>query len=395
MNAARTTAGIGYSGRRTEIPSLTGLRAIAALWVCSLHFLYVWPDANPLVHAAKLGASGVIIFFVLSGFILGHVYHSFFANGVSATRYVHFMKLRLARIYPLHLLTLLLWTAALYYDAIRWSENDTLYTFVLNLLLVHGWGFTNTLSFNDPSWSISHEFFCYLWFPLLACLLSQHRLVALAVLCIAVLAAWRPPYAVLLSWLAGQGVVDLRGMQFAFGASMVNFSTYLVVGVALHYAIGTTPSRPVLAETALCLGLAILLWSATLPTIWQVAVVVGSGLVIVGCYWGSAIGDLLLGNRIAVFFGEISYTLYLTHALVLYFSLHSLPTSLVPWTWTALSYVCAMTLILSVVIHYGFERPARNLIRNCRSKAPFGFSRRLLIIAEAKQMKPGEGPPLY
>src|ERR1700680_2224405 len=65
---------------RKQIDSLTGLRAIAAAWVMLMHFREITPTRVwefPVLDALIVnGAYGVDIFFVLSGFILCHVYAS-------------------------------------------------------------------------------------------------------------------------------------------------------------------------------------------------------------------------------------------------------------------------------------------------------------------------------
>jgi peptidoglycan/LPS O-acetylase OafA/YrhL len=65
-----------------DIPALTGLRGFAAVWVLTRHYTNgtegngFWSDI-----AFHGGANGVMIFFVLSGFILSHVYRNQFVAG--------------------------------------------------------------------------------------------------------------------------------------------------------------------------------------------------------------------------------------------------------------------------------------------------------------------------
>ena len=84
------------------IQPLTSLRFFAAMWVVAFHY---WPNLSPVLPplVAK-GYLGVELFFVLSGFILCHVYLDSVADG--GFRYGSFLWARLARIYPLHLATL-------------------------------------------------------------------------------------------------------------------------------------------------------------------------------------------------------------------------------------------------------------------------------------------------
>src|SRR5579871_4886437 len=87
-----------------NIKPLTALRFFAAAWVVLFHY---WPNltlAAPPALVAK-GYLGVELFFVLSGFILCHVYLPPFEEG--RFKYADFLWARLARIYPMHLMTLL------------------------------------------------------------------------------------------------------------------------------------------------------------------------------------------------------------------------------------------------------------------------------------------------
>ena len=75
-----------------------------SLWVVLYTF---WPNLNVgfLPNLAAKGYLGVELFFVLSGFILSHVYlHAFAEKRFS---YRGFLWARIARVYPLHIFTLL------------------------------------------------------------------------------------------------------------------------------------------------------------------------------------------------------------------------------------------------------------------------------------------------
>ncbi|BAW82783.1 predicted protein [Rickettsia japonica] len=63
----------------------------------------IWPGNSIGMNIARFGSLGVVIFFVLSGFILCYVYNTrFYTHTVSYKSF-----LRIARVYPLHLFMLL------------------------------------------------------------------------------------------------------------------------------------------------------------------------------------------------------------------------------------------------------------------------------------------------
>ena len=167
-----------------NLKPLTSLRFFAAFWVVLFHY---WPKLAVSFTPALVskGYLGVELFFVLSGFILCHVYLPAIEAG--RYRYGDFLWARLSRIYPMHLATLigmgLMAGAAL---AIGLSVDPNILSVAAlpaNLLMVHAWGFAPVAGWNHPSWSISAEWFAYLTFPAFAAVAMQlrHRpLVALA-----------------------------------------------------------------------------------------------------------------------------------------------------------------------------------------------------------------------
>ena len=130
-------------------------------------------------HVERLGRLTHLVdfFFVLSGFVLMHTYGQR-VNSVSA--YAGFMQKRIARVYPLHFVTTMVFVAAAALFAVTGFQLrdpgavDTA-LFGPTLLLLHAWGTTTHPGLNFPSWSISSEFFVYLLFPAFALLLARVR----------------------------------------------------------------------------------------------------------------------------------------------------------------------------------------------------------------------------
>jgi peptidoglycan/LPS O-acetylase OafA/YrhL len=149
-----------------NIKPLTSLRFFAAIWVVLFHY---WPRLQVGFTPAFIekGYLGVELFFTLSGFILSHVYLTSVETG--RFRYGPFLWARLARVYPLHLATLLgVGAMAAGALAVGMSVDQNILSWQAlpaNLLMIHAWGFADTAGWNHPSWSISAEWFAYLWFP--------------------------------------------------------------------------------------------------------------------------------------------------------------------------------------------------------------------------------------
>jgi peptidoglycan/LPS O-acetylase OafA/YrhL len=169
------------SGSVEQLASLTPLRGIAALWVVLFHFCWRFPAIHPdrYTGAVYKGYLAVDLFFILSGFVITHVYKESFARRLTAQRYRDFLKARVARIYPLHIAVLLLFVAAAiaeriatyalkgFVEPIPLVGEQSLSGLLANLLMLQGlWA--RGLSWNNPAWSISLEFLAYLLFPVLS-----------------------------------------------------------------------------------------------------------------------------------------------------------------------------------------------------------------------------------
>lgn len=164
-----------------ELPSLTPLRGIAALWVVFYHYaVWYFPRLHPehYTHLVDKGYLAVDMFFMLSGFVLTHVYSRSFTEGTGdvSGRYRQFMVARVARLYPLHLFMLALFIATAVatrgyryvatgdFDPIPLEGARSFAALVANLFMLQGLK-ASELAWNYPAWSISIEFIAYLGFP--------------------------------------------------------------------------------------------------------------------------------------------------------------------------------------------------------------------------------------
>ena len=145
------------------------LRIIAALGVVVFHWRasVTLPGPSDRWTFIDSLSSFVDMFFVISGFIICHVYARRMGT---ASAFLHFLRKRFARLAPLHYLTLAIYVAiglAAPAAGIALSEprKYDMACIVPNLLFAHSLGTCRDLSFNFPSWSISAEMACYLLFP--------------------------------------------------------------------------------------------------------------------------------------------------------------------------------------------------------------------------------------
>ncbi len=158
-----------------KIKPLTSLRIFFALMVFLRHTSFIFNHQqfrdthNPFFSQLcsrffDEGFVGVSFFFMLSGFILCLTYRDKLATG--QTGFKDFWVARIARVYPLHLLTLLI-AIPVSLSGMATAKSLWLGKLLLNTLLLQSFVPDNDVyfSFNGSSWSISNEMFFYLLFP--------------------------------------------------------------------------------------------------------------------------------------------------------------------------------------------------------------------------------------
>jgi peptidoglycan/LPS O-acetylase OafA/YrhL len=102
------------------------------------------------------GALAVDIFFVLSGFILAHVYKERFAQKITPSLLKGFYISRFARVYPMHFFVILV-MVILYLTGGYSNELTSLSGLFFQLTLTEVWGIGNGRAWNRPAWSVSAE----------------------------------------------------------------------------------------------------------------------------------------------------------------------------------------------------------------------------------------------
>lgn len=308
------------------IASLTSLRFVAAMLVVVYHYFALGISGSsgknvdvvqgPIskflreyLPGLQYGHLAVDYFFVLSGFVLAHVYYQDVING--AFRYGHFLKKRLARIYPLHLVTLL-FCASLAVMAwqlrvpINHPEAFAPDAFLPNVLLLQAFGVLHCLTFNGPSWSISAEWFAYVLFPLLLSIVLYRGLNSRAALIGTVAAFLCVYYYPSTDQLLTQRTYDfgiLRiAMEFPIGLALYRvYNEY-----RLSDSRWVTPAYPIFVGVLIALGLQLQVEEAVTVLLFVVLIFV--------CTTAELNYPLKwLTHPWLVLGGTISYSIYMIH----------------------------------------------------------------------------------
>lgn len=173
------------------IRPLTALRFYAAFVVFSLH-AHMLPGLQWLGHAhAELqGRLGVSVFFVLSGFIMTYVYYGDDKWEPTSANAGRFIIARITRIFPLHLLTLIICLPLAFNSNTARVEPENL---PYHIFLLKEWspiGFVGEGP-NKVSWTLSVEMLFYVCTPIIFALMlkaGRRKMVLLAGMFIALAA---------------------------------------------------------------------------------------------------------------------------------------------------------------------------------------------------------------
>lgn len=343
------------SARSGPIASLTGVRGFAALWVVLCHFrddlALALPGWDALQAIAYHGYLGVDLFAFLSGFVISYTYGERLSE-FDGQRTRRFLLLRLARVYPMHAFMLSLFVASRVFDegaaALAAAASDP--TFWRQLVLLHGWGFDDAFAWNVPSWTVSSEWFCYLLFPLFAPFLSRLKggvsALALAAACLAIttavlFAAGHARFTAYLDW----GLVRIGG-EFLTGCLM--FRAWQAKAGADRYWGWV--------------GFAALVFAVPASTLHPALAVPAFAVAVYALAWDQAPSRRIFGNRLVVYLGEISYSVYLVHWFVLQHAeaigLATLPDGLRVWA------MFAVVIAASAATYHCIENPARAWLRS-------------------------------
>ena len=346
---------VSHSGHPTVVP-MEGLRGLAVFLVFLVHYLgellpYMAPIGRPWPLSAYvhlLGRTGVDLFFVLSGYL---IYGSLLRRQQELKPYLY---RRVERIYPTFLAVLAI------YLLVSWAMPAqsklpggfvaaTLYI-LQNVLLLPG--LFPIAPIITVAWSLSYECFFYLVTPVLIGALR--------------LRSWRPRARIGLFLFAA--VLILARPEWTFGHPRLSmFLSGMILFEVL--ALMSRQSRAWLDALGLCglaggLALFIYLWLENFPVGLRLgALFVGFFAVCLAAFGQDGLTKRIFSWTPLRWLGNISYSYYLIHALVLrgvfyIFALFHRPVGVEPELfWILITPAFALTFVVSALLFVLVERP--------------------------------------
>jgi len=324
---------------RDHIPALDGLRGIAAWLVVLAHTNQAL--ASPMISLADGGQSGVMIFFALSGFLMGFLYSNRDLDQVG-----NYAVARVARVFPLYLIVVVY--SFLSQEGVLnlplYSFRVTTENLISHLLFVRG---------RHVLWTIPVEVTFYVLFVGLWAIRSHTRTAYLA--CLALLFAaplifgiiqlptgHRLPYYIPY-FIIGLLTAELYMRRSAELTGTLSVVSLLTVFLSIWFLIP--------GNYRLLTGVSIGGYQSAMPLVL-------TALVLVGALYSAAC-QTFFGSWVFALQGRISYSIYLLHVIVVKSTV--MHTGLDDWRLFAV--VIPLTFVVSMLSFNYLEKPCGRLIK--------------------------------
>ncbi|MBA9029551.1 acyltransferase family protein [Rhizobium leguminosarum] len=281
--------------RPDYIPSLDGLRGVAALLVVEAHIGFIFPITAP--HLVTLGDEAVGLFFALSGFLMAHLYGS---RPVTRENVLDFLVSRFARIYPVYLAAVVFVAMLSIMQNLDFVQPIVGITdFVRHVFL---------LGSSGVFWSIPPEIQFYLLFPVLwLCLARPHRysgvIVGLTVVVIV------------------DGLIELPGPGIMLVSKLPYFLFGAIAGMMHSHWNKWNPSAITGILTLFLLAVFFTyrhILSGFSPEFWSLQSAVAAAVIVGLVARQPPIAAHVLAAAPVRFLGKISFSLYLFHVPIMF-----------------------------------------------------------------------------
>lgn len=345
------------------INPLTSLRLIFALMVFGAHCYVI--DSFFNAHFFKEGFVGVSFFFVLSGFIIAYNYQKKLQESKITKR--SFWIARIARVYPLHWLTLLV-AVFLGNYVVASGSMDWLKHFFASLTLTNAYipKADYFFSFNSPSWSLCCEQLFYLCFPFLIPLTKNYKQLFGVFGVVAVL---------MIVGMYFTPEEDIKGYWYV--NPVTRFPDF-IVGMLLFQLYErlkdkniTSLQGSIMEIASVILFLVFYLYAFEIPKVYRYSCFywLPVAAILISFSLQKGVLSRVLSNRFLVIGGEISYSFYLIHLFVLlsYVEWQKESGFQIAWYYSIPVLFCVIVL-LSLLSYRYFEKPMNKRIKSLLNK---------------------------
>ena len=348
-----------------QINSLQSLRFLFAMMIFFHHFLVI--DGVGLFDVG--GPCAVSFFFITSGFVMTAGYGEKVVK--SDFSYSSFLKKRIIRIYPLHLLCYLIATAIVLCAMVLHHEvhYGILAYMVANLLLLQSWIPTSVAYFsgNPVSWFLSDMLFFYIMFPLLIRVinrLKQHWIYLLFAM-------------ILGGYFFAAVIIPDKYVHALLYINPLFRSVDFIIGIVLYNALSEVIKKGYVDKIRRISFIKKSFIEILCMMIFATAVIYGELIpdkfLFAGYFWmpmvfllsvfvlfdrAGGIVTQILNNHTLTYLGSLSFTFYMIHLMVIHYSNAFLMKQKIDLSLECLIpiYLICITF-LSYLINKYYERP--------------------------------------
>lgn len=340
---------------KPHFPILDGLRGTAALLVVGFHLMEgYFPDFSQ--HPMHHGYLAVDFFFLLSGFVIGYAYD----DRWSRMSLMDFFRIRLIRLHPLVIASLVIGGLAFYVDPFSTTSSSV---GALKLVAIVLWGFTllphkdvrgwdETHSLNGPLWSLLQEYLANVFYALIGRHMNRTTLIGFVFIWGAILtgvAVWRGDLAT--GWGYSTFWIGVVRMMFPFFAGLLLYRSGLLIRIPAAYLICSL----LLVALFFFPTYSFNGWyeAASIIIAFPLIVAMGAGGTISG-RWA----------QICNFAGIISYPIYIVHYPFMYIYMEWIHLKPDPGTIIMVGIVLLFFFIgLAYVVLKRYDEPVRNWLK--------------------------------
>ncbi|MDY7021879.1 MAG: acyltransferase [Cyanobacteriota bacterium] len=367
-----------------HIKPLTSLRGIGALLILMLHFLYYFTRQLGQVIQSQTqfffnGYLWVDFFFIMSGFVLTHVYVRTFSQEVTSKSYRSFIVARFARVYPLHFFMILPFLALeilrLFIPGTQpFTHTRSFIGLCTNLFMLQAIDlkspplFGGLTYWNEPAWSISAEFFVYLILPFILLFIWKRKSgFDLSFFCIGLVSL----FAVVILLKGHLDFIGLPSLWRCFIEASFGVITYKI-----YYKLNERRELKQFLNSNLALLICGVWIFLVMHYNWNDVLVLPGFclLILVASVRNNSKKGWVsqgLNSNTLVYLGEISYSIYLTHWFIQNFTgqvmdqVFDINVGQMGLFQSAivLMFCLAVTLIISMQTYQWIEVPCRNYLR--------------------------------
>lgn len=293
--------------RKGRYGGIDGLRGYLAISVFIHHFIITWYWHNtgvwtrpPEDYFQNFGKIGVMIFFMITGFL----FISKMISDNGKTNWFKLYKSRIFRIYPLYLFILLVISIIVFYQT-NFHINVNFFVLIKDYIkwFIYYGGNINDYSHTKiiiagVDWTLKYEWLFYLSLPLIAWIISKNKIIIfLSLLIILIISYLRLNY------------FEINTMHFFF---------FIVGGlVAYLNSLKLNITGFIQSSFSTIFILILLLISLFYHHTYGLLQVICVSIFFTFIALGNTIFGFL-NKKVSIFLGEISYSIYLIHGLVLY-----------------------------------------------------------------------------